>query len=83
MPSEIVEAMRDVLEAISRDPEFNDTMLRVADVDLEGGANFLTGEETDRIQGEATNAFLDTQEQVAGWQEEIFQQVLAVVRNEP
>ena len=72
VPSEIVEAMRDVLVAISRDPEFNDTMLRVADVDLEGGANFLTGEETDRIQGEATNAFLDTQEQVAGWQEEIF-----------
>ena len=72
VPAEVVRAMRDVFVAISRDPEFNDTMLRVADVDLDGGNNYLTGEETDRIQQEGTQAFLDTQDQLAGWQEEYF-----------
>ena len=72
VPAEVVEAMGNVLNEIAHDPEFNEIMLRVAAVDLEGGGKFLTGKETDAIQREATDAFLDNRAELAAWQEEIF-----------
>jgi tripartite-type tricarboxylate transporter receptor subunit TctC len=72
VPAEIVAAMREVFVNISRDPDYNETMKRVASVDLELGKNFITGEETDRIQQEGVELFLETQDKIAGWQEYYF-----------